>query len=114
MDNLRQQHGELPVGFADDIRRRGDALHKAAKVIDDFYAQVIPLAALPGGDIALYMLMKLTAGFSGLGDGLYDFAYRAGARQGEYKQEIQWLEAQADRLNSLRGAFDVIYPKSSP
>jgi len=50
MDNLRQQHGELPVGFADDIRRRGDALHKAAKVIDDFYAQVIPLAAfrLPG------------------------------------------------------------------
>jgi Domain of unknown function (DUF4157) len=114
MDNLRQQLGELPAGFADDIRRRGDALHKAAKVIDDFYDQVILLAGLPGGDVALYMLMKLSAGFSGLGDGLYDFAYRAGARQGEYKQEIQRLEAQADKLNSLRGAFDVIYPKSSP
>jgi hypothetical protein len=114
LDNLRQQLGELPAGFADDIRRRGDALHKAAKVIDDFYDQVIPLAALPGGDIALYMLMKLSDGFSGLGDGLYDFAYRAGARQGEYKQEIQRLEAQADKLNILRGAFDVIYPKSSP
>jgi hypothetical protein len=114
MDNLRQQLGELPAGFADDIRRRGDALHKAAKVIDDFYQQIIPLAALPGGDVALYMLMKLSAGFSGLGEGLHNFAYRAGARQGEYKQEIQRLEARADKLNSLRGAFDVIYPKSSP
>ena len=114
IDNLRQQLGELPAGFADDIRRRGDALHKAAKVIDEFYDQVILLAALPGGDIALYMLMKLSAGFSDLGDGLHDFAYRAGARQGEYKQEIQRLEAQADKIASLRGAFDVIYPKSSP
>jgi len=114
MDNLRQQLGELPAGFADDIRRRGDALHKAAKVIDDFYRQLILLTALPGGDVALYMLMKLSAGFSSLGDGLYDFAYWAGARQDEYRQEIQRLEAQADKLNSLRGAFDVIYPKSSP
>ena len=114
MDNLRQQLGELPAGFADDIRRRGDALHKAAKVIDDFYRQVFLLIALPGGDVALYMLMKLSAGFSSLGDGLYDFAYWAGGRQDEYRQEIQRLETQADKLNSLRGAFDVIYPKSSP
>ena len=114
MDNLRQQLGELPAGFADDIRRRGDALHKAAKVIDDFYRQVFLLTALPGGDVALYMLMKLSAGFSSLGDGLYDFAYWAGGRQDEYRQEIQRLETQADKLNSLRGAFDVIYPKSSP
>jgi hypothetical protein len=108
MDNLRVQLGELPAGFADDIRRRGDALYKAARVLDDSFNQLLPLAALPGGSSALYTLMTLSEGFDQLGKALHEFAYRAGARQGEYKQELARLEARAEQLNRLRGAFDVM------
>jgi Domain of unknown function (DUF4157) len=114
MDNLRQQLGELPADFADDIRRRGDALFKAASILDDYYHQVLLLSALPGADMAVYMFMKLRDGFSGLGNDLHLFASRAGHRQREYEQEIPRLEARADQLNSVRGAFDVIYPQLSP
>jgi hypothetical protein len=114
MDGLVQQLSELPADFADDIRRRGDALYKASKILSDFYDQVFLLAALPGADMALWMLLTLSDGFAALGKGLHLFAYRAGDRQREYNQEIMQLEARADYLARLRGAFDVIYPPSAP
>lgn len=112
IDNLQQQLGELPGDFADNIRRRGDALFSAAKILEAFYDQVFPLNALPGASSMLYMLLQLSEGFAALGRGLHQFAYRAGGRQAEYKQEIARLETVADRLSKVRGAFDVIYPKT--
>lgn len=114
MDNLHQMLEEMPADFADNIRRRGDALYEAAKILDRFYDEVYLLSALPGGSTALYMLMTLSQGFTGLGAQLHQFAYRAGARKAEYKREIARLETRADHLSRLRGAFDVIYPRSSP
>jgi hypothetical protein len=111
IDNLQQQLGELPGDFADNIRRRGDALFSAEKILKEFYDQVLLLNALPGASAMLYMLLQLSEGFAGLGRGLHQFAYRAGGRQAEYKQEIARLETVADRLSKVRGAFDVIYPK---
>ena len=113
MDNLSQQLGELPAGFADDIRRRGDALYRAARILDDHAKQFILLSALPGADMAVYMFQTLSDGFSHLGEMLRLFAYRAGARQGEYRQEIQRLENRADQLARVRGAFDEINPHPS-
>lgn len=111
IDNLYHMLEELPAGFADDIRRRGDALYDAAKILEKFYNEVYLLSALPGGSTALYLLMTLSEGFAGLGAGLHQFPYRAGARKAEYKREILRLETQADHLSRLRGAFDVIYPR---
>jgi uncharacterized protein DUF4157 len=117
MDNLSEQLGELPAGFADDIRRRGDALLKVGGILGDYYKQfqqVVVLSAVPGADLTAYMMLRLSDGFSGLGEKLYHFASRAGARQGEYKHEIPRLEAQAEYLDRLRGVIDVIRPQSSP
>jgi hypothetical protein len=112
MDALRRQLSELPPDFADEIGRRGDALLKAARIVDDFYNKVVLLSALPGADMALYMLMTLSDGLTRLGEQLHLFAYRAGARQREYEQEIMRLEARADQIGKLQGAFDAMYQKS--
>jgi hypothetical protein len=48
------------------------------------------------------------------GEQLHLFAYRAGARQREYEQEIVRLEARADQIGKLQGAFDAMYQKSLP
>jgi len=108
MDNLQQQLGELPAGFADEIRRRGDALVKVSRLLDDYYNKVIYLSALPGGDTVVFFLGRLRDGFAGLGGELHWFAERAGARRAEYEQEIQRLEERANQLEKVRGAFDVM------
>lgn len=110
IDTLQQQLGELPQEFADDLRRRGDALLAAAKILEDFYDDMFPLNALPGASTMLYMLLQLSKGFAGLGGSLYRFADRAGGRRAEYQQEIARLELLADRLSKVRGAFDIIHP----
>src|SRR5262249_4968094 len=49
IENLVHDLSELPADFADDIRRRGDALHKAAAILRDFYDNIYFVAAF-GGD----------------------------------------------------------------
>lgn len=110
MDNLSAQLKELRADFADDIRRRGDVLLAVAHSLDELSEQILLLAALPGGDLAWSMFQTLSEGFAGLGNGLHMFAYKAGLRKGEYDREILRPESEGSR----RGAFDVIFPQSSP
>ncbi len=49
-----------------------------------------------------------------LGTELHLFAGRAGQRKGEYEYELAQLERPIAHLESLRGAFDIMYQPSSP
>jgi hypothetical protein len=90
-----------PADLADGIRRRGEALDHASRVLDDAYRQLWengfivwpPVLALAGD------LQTLAEGFHGVARQFRGFADVTGRRKGEYDRELIRLQAESDRID---------------
>src|SRR5262249_23313278 len=100
----------FPAGFADQIRRRGDALAKMSTVLEGYanWFTQPPLAALPGADLGYWIYSELASGFEDLGKRVRVFADTAGGRKAEYEAELKRLEQISARVRSVRGIVDAI------
>jgi hypothetical protein len=105
---------QLPKDYFDQIRRRGDVLVDTSKILDEFADKLALLSAFPGVDEALWLVNGVAEGVGGLGGELQLFAAEAGRQEEFYKLELNRLKQEIDRINSLHGAFDMIYRRSSP
>jgi hypothetical protein len=91
-----------PAGLADDLRRRGEALDKAAEALYDVSKRLLESGAVVFDPVAiLWMdLETLAQGFEGLASQFREFADEAGRRKGEYDRELTRLQAEGKRIAS--------------
>jgi hypothetical protein len=94
------QWATLPEGFADDLRLRADALHQAAKVLDDAKQQLWESGLVVWAPVlaAAQDLETLAEGFDGLSAQFREFADTVSRRKGEYDRELDRLQAEGARV----------------
>ncbi len=99
---VSEELAQQPAGMAGELRRRGDALLKAAAALNDVYAQLMNsgLVVFAPVEEAAMDLQMLAEGFSGLGDQFHEFADLIGLRKDEYARDIKRIEVQSDKLEA--------------
>jgi hypothetical protein len=95
-----EEWAKLPTGLADDLRRRGEALDKAAAALSAVSDRLLESGAVAFDPVAVMWqdLETLANGFEGLGSQFREFAEEAGRRKGEYDREVTRLDAEGKRI----------------
>ncbi|WP_256338476.1 DUF4157 domain-containing protein [Streptomyces sp. KS_5] len=100
LEQLSDEYADVPAGMANDLRARGQALHRAERVLRDTSQSLwksglvvfAPVLALAGD------LDRAADGLHSIAEQFDSFASAVGTRQADYEREARRLRAETDAV----------------
>jgi hypothetical protein len=100
LEQLSVEYADLPADMAGDLRTRGQALHRAARVFRDTHDSMWQSGLVVFAPVLAFALDLETAadGLDAIARQFESFASVVGSRRAEYDREVQRLQAETTRI----------------